>query len=69
MYARYKHDFELENYLDFITEKKSKIALTKFRSASHNLASERGWYVNFIRNERICKVYNSNSEGNEYYFS
>ena len=36
MYAQYKHDFELENYLGFITEKKYKIALTEFRLSSHD---------------------------------
>ena len=31
MYARYKHNFELENYLNSITEKKYKVAFTQFR--------------------------------------
>ena len=61
MYARYKHDFEIENYLDFITEKNYKCALTQFRSSSHDLAIERGRYENLNRNERICKFCNSNS--------
>ena len=56
MYARYMHDFELEYYLDFISEKKYKIALTQFRLSSHDLAVERGKYENLIRNERICKL-------------
>ena len=67
MYARYKHDFESENYLDFITEKKYKIALTQFRLSSHDLAVERGRYENLIRNERICKLCNSNCVENEYH--
>ena len=33
--------FEMEHYLDFITEK-NKIALTKFRLSSHDLAIEHG---------------------------
>ena len=41
MYSRYKHDFELENYLDFIRDKKFRFVLTKFRLASHDLAIER----------------------------
>ena len=52
MHARYKHDFE--NYLDFITEKKYKIALTQYRLSSHDLAVERERYENLIRNERFC---------------
>ena len=59
MYARYKHDFEMEKYLDFITEKKYKIALTQFRLSSHDLAIERGRYVNLNRCGRVCKLCNS----------
>ena len=44
MYAQYKHDFEMEKYLDFITNKKYKIALTQFRLSSHDLAIECGRY-------------------------
>ena len=54
MYSRYKHDFELENYLDFIRDKKFRFVLTKFRLASHDLAIERGRYENIDRSERIC---------------
>ena len=68
MYARYKHDFEIENYLDFITEKNYKFALTQFRLSSHDLAIERGRYENLNRNERICKFCNSNSVETEYHF-
>ena len=59
MYARYKHNFELENYWNFITEKKYKVALTQFRLSSHDLAIERGRYENINRSERICKLCNS----------
>ena len=37
MYARYKHDFNFETYLDFITENKFRIALSRFRLSSHDL--------------------------------
>ena len=67
MYARYKHDFKLENHLYFITEKKYKIALTQFRLSSHDLAVECGRYENLIRNELICKLCNSNCVENEYH--
>ena len=65
MYARYKHDFEIEKYLDFITEKKYKIALTQFRLSSHDLAIERGRYENLNRRESVCKLCNSNLVENE----
>ena len=42
MYSRYKLDFELENYLDFIKDKKFRFAFPKFRLASHDVAIERG---------------------------
>ena len=68
MYARYKHNFEIENYLDFIIEKKYKVALTQFRLSSHDLAIERGRYENLNRSERICKLCNSKSVECEYHF-
>ena len=37
LYARYKHEFNCENYLDFITEKKCRIALSQFRLSSCDL--------------------------------
>ena len=55
MYSRYKHEFDLENYLDCIENKiKNRIALTKFRLSSHDLAVERGRYDDTNRNDRIC---------------
>ena len=68
MYSRYKHEFELENYLDFIKDKRFRFALTKFRLASHDLAIERGRYENIGRNERICRYCNGNFVENEYHF-
>ena len=53
MLSRYKRDFSSSKYLDFITEKKFKIALTKFRFSSHDLATERGRYVN-IQEMKDC---------------
>ena len=47
MYSRYKHEFDLENYLDCLENKKFRIALTKFR-----LSSERGRYM-MIQTEMI----------------
>lgn len=67
-YSRYKHEFKFENYLDFILEKKYKIALTQFRLSSHDLEIERGRYVNIPRNERTCKYCNLDMVENEYHF-
>lgn len=68
MYSRFKHDFAFENYLDFIQEKKFKIALTKFRLSSHDLAIERGRFENVNRDNRLCKHCNLNMVENEYHF-
>lgn len=68
MYSRYKHDFDMEQYLDFIKDKKFKIAFTKFRLSSHDLAIESGRYENLNRNERICKYCNGNFIETEYHF-
>ena len=67
-YARCKHEFEMEKYLDFIKEKKLKFALTQFRLSSHNLAVERGRFENISRNEKICILCNSNLVENENHF-
>ena len=68
MYARFKHEFEMEHYLDFITEKKYKIALTKCRLSSHDLAIERGRFEHIERNNRLCRYCNFNMIENEYHF-
>ena len=67
-YARYKHDFEFEDYLDFIQEKKYRIAFTKFRLSSHDLAIERGRFENIDRNDRLCRHCNLNMIESEYHF-
>ena len=67
-YARCKHEFEVEKYLDFIKEKKFKFALTQFRLSSHNLAIERGRFENIARTERVFVSCNSNLVENEYHF-
>ena len=51
-YARFKHEFDCENYLDFITGK----SLSKFRLPSHDLEIERGRYINLDRNDRLCRI-------------
>ena len=67
-YARYKHEFTVENYLDFISQKKYKVALTRFRLSSHELMIERGRYENIPRDDRICKCCNMSKIESEYHF-
>ena len=67
MYSRYKHEFQFESYLDTI-DKKFRIALTKFRLSSHNLAIERGRIEGRSRDERICRYGNLQKIESEYHF-
>ena len=67
-YCIFKHNFELEKYLDVISEKKYKIALARFRTSSHNLAIETGRYDDTSRADRICKSCNMKQIENEYHF-
>ena len=68
MYARFKQDFEIEHYLDFVREKKYGIALTKFRMSSHDLSIERGRFENTEKINRLCIFCNLNIVENEYHF-
>ena len=68
-YARFKHEFTCEKYLDFITNEKYRFALTRFRLSSHELEIERGRYENKPMIERICKCCNMHMVENEYHFA
>ena len=64
-YSRIKHSFESESYLDNISERKYKIALSKFRLSSHNLEIETGRYNSIPRSERICRLYEKKKKKKE----
>ena len=67
-YCTFKHTFTFEPYLDFITEPKFRIALTRFRTSSHDLAIEKGRYTNVNRQDRLCTNCSSGLLENEYHF-
>jgi hypothetical protein len=67
-YCLMKHNFEFENYLDFIKDNKLRIALTRLKVSSHNLFIETGRYLNIDRNERKCQNCNMNVVENEFHF-
>ena len=67
-YSLFKHDFTIEPYIDFIKEKKYRIALTQLRLSSHQLEIERGRYTNIERNDRKCKQCDMNLVENEFHF-
>ncbi|XP_045185370.2 uncharacterized protein LOC123543357 [Mercenaria mercenaria] len=67
-YNTLEYNFEFEKYLDFIKGKRFRMALTRFRTSSHDLAIEKGRYTSMPRNERICKNCNFGQIENEYHF-
>ena len=67
-YARLKHDFMCKKYLDFISDKKYRVALSKFTLSSHDLEIERGRHLNTNRSDRLCRFCNGTYIENEYHF-
>ena len=67
-YCLFKNSFHFEPYLDYITDPKFRIALTRFRTSSHDLAIEKGRYLNIAREERICINCNTRLVENEFHF-
>lgn len=67
-YCLFKHTFETENYLDFISHNDYKIALSRFRTSSHCLRIESGRYDGTKREERICKSCQMRKMEDEYHF-
>jgi len=59
-YSLFKHSYTREPYLDYITTKKYRIALTKLRVSSHSLHIETGRYINTPRALRTCTNCNMN---------
>ena len=67
-YNLYKNSFCLEPYLELIDVNKFRVALTKFKLSSHDLAIEKGRYTNIAREERLCQHCTLNVVENEYHF-
>ena len=57
-YAKLKHEYKMENYLNFDLELHSKKAMAEIRVSAHNLKIERGWKnkpKSVPANERFCR--------------
>ena len=54
-YCKFKEENKLKKYLSCIQTKRFRIALTKLRLSSHDLAMKRGRHFNVPRNERYCR--------------
>ena len=67
-YNIFKHNFEIENYLNLEIDPKYKLALTRFRTSSHSLMIETGRYENIQREQRICQFCNMRKVEDEYHF-
>ena len=67
-YSIFKHQLELEKYLDVIHEKKSQISLSRFRTSSHDLKIESGRYNSTPRQRRLCRSCSMNKVEDEYHF-
>ena len=68
IYARIKHTFDFEDYLDKITIPKFRNALTKLRVSAHNLAIETGRHIGLDETDRKCKLCTLNAVESEYHF-
>ena len=68
LYRRYKKDMKIEKYLSSISNKKYKIALSKFRLSSHSLSIETGRYADISVDERICNFCNMRKIEDEFHF-
>ena len=67
-YCIFKHEFALEKYLSLQIENKYKVALTRFRTSSHDLFIESRRYDRTDRNLRICKSCNMSKIEDEFHF-
>ena len=67
-YCLFKHDTDLAKYLDLITNCKYKLALSRFRLSSHNLAIETGRYSGIAREDRLCTLCNMRMAETEFHF-
>lgn len=67
-YCIFKHNFSPEKYTECIKTNKTRIALTRFRVSSHDLAIETGRYNNIDVDERKCIHCQMNAIENEYHF-
>ena len=54
MYARIKHEFCCEKYINSISENNNRNAITQFRLSSHDHVIEQGRYQHMNGNGSIC---------------
>ena len=67
-YNKFKQFFLYEKYLDVLNIRKFRYIYAIFRCSSHDLAIERGRYMNIERCQRLCTLCNLNVVEDEYHF-
>ena len=65
-YCKFKKDFMYEDYLDYVSNDRFRMALTRLRLSSHSLEIETGRFANIDRNDRVCRLCLSNVVESEY---
>lgn len=68
LYRHLVDNLTLQQYLCKYIPKRNRIALTRLRLSAHALYIETGRYRNIVRNERICRICNSEDIEDEYHF-
>jgi hypothetical protein len=68
-YGKFKKQYQLEDYLNYIKNPSTRRTYTKFRISNHKLLIEYGRYQQIPREERICKHCDSGSVENEFHFA
>ena len=58
----------LEDYLCIVKDRRHRLALTRFRLRSHNLAIETGRHNRIPRDQRVCSFCNSGKIEDEIHF-
>ena len=66
-YVQFKTKFDFEPYLNLLTLRKFRFALTSFRCSSHELMIEKGRYYGIERDQRFCPICKSVLE-DEFHF-
>ena len=64
-YKHFKTNFCKEKYLECISNRKHKIALTKFRISAHRLPIEAGRYRGLDKDVRFCHLCDNQQRGDE----
>jgi len=67
-YNMFKTTIHREKYLDILSNRSLRSAISRFRISSHNLNIETGRYLRQATHERVCNMCNSNVVEDELHF-